>query len=298
MTIVPAGVGATVNPNRRPTRVPASQVARSLWSMCGRFVSSSPPDELARYFDVDATAEQVLDQEPNYNTAPTNDVFVVYEDGSSRRLDSFRWGLIPRWAKDPSIGNRMINARAETVATKGAFKSALAKRRCIIPVDGFYEWRKVPGQKTKQPFFIHRPDGEPFAFAGLWEEWTGSPGGKKGTGNGADADEAGEAGDANDAGDEPAPITIRSATIITGTPNEKMAEIHDRMPIILPPSAWDAWLSPDENDLDTLGKFLVPAPASLIEFHPISTEVNNVRNKGEHLTHEVDPTTGEVIGET
>src|SRR6478752_3997269 len=176
--------------------------------MCGRFVSSSPPDELARYFDVDQTSEQVLDQEPNFNTAPTNDIFVVYEDGSSRRLDAFRWGLVPRWAKDPSIGNRMINARAETVATKNAFKSALAKRRCIIPVDGFFEWKKIPGQKAKQPYFIQRPDGEPFAFAGLWEEWTGSPGARKGS-----ADDAGSGG-TDGAADEESPITIRSATII------------------------------------------------------------------------------------
>ncbi len=245
--------------------------------MCGRFVSSSPPDELARYFDVDEMSEQVLEQPPNFNTAPTNDIFVVYEDGDTRRMDSFHWGLVPRWAKEMKIGNRMINARAETVSTKNAFKSALAKRRCIIPVDGFYEWKKVPGQKNKQPYFIQRPDGEPYAFAGLWEEWKGPERGVKGD---------------PDAGEE---VTIRSATIITGAANSKMAELHDRMPIILPPTEWATWLSPEEHDLETLGKLLVPAPPELVGFHPVSVEVNNVRNKGEQLTDQVDPATGEVL---
>ena len=127
--------------------------------MCGRFVSSSTPDQIATYLDVDAVEEQLLDRGPNYNTAPTTPVFVVYEDGTSRHLDAFRWGLVPFWAKDPSIGNRMINARAETVAEKSAFKRSLARKRCIVPADGFYEWTTEPGTKKKQPYFIHRPDG-------------------------------------------------------------------------------------------------------------------------------------------
>ena len=180
--------------------------------MCGRFVSSSPPDEIARYFDVDQTSEQALEHQPNYNTAPTTDVFVVYEDGSTRRLDAFHWGLVPRWAKDISVGNRMINARAEPVATTPAFRHAFAKKRCIVPVDGFYEWKAPPpGEKRKQPFFIHRPDGEPYAFAGLWEQWKGP---------GTDGDE----------------VTVRSATIIPGAANQAMSATHDRMPVILPPA--------------------------------------------------------------
>jgi putative SOS response-associated peptidase YedK len=248
--------------------------------MCGLFVSSSPPDEIARYFDVDQTAEQVLEQRPNYNTAPTTDVFVVYEDGATRRLDTFHWGLVPGWAKDLSVGNRMINARAETVASKPAFRRAFAKRRCILPVDGFYEWKAVPGQKRKQPYFIHRPDGEPYAFAGLWEQWRGTlPTG--GPGVPEDADDVAE-----DTGEE---VTVRSVTIITGAANEPMSEIHDRMPVILPPSAWAQWLSPEEHDVEALGRFLVPAPPELITFHPVSTDVNSVRNKGEYLVDEVDP---------
>jgi len=236
---------------------------RTVTAMCGRFVSSSAPDEIARYFDADETSEQALEHQPNFNTAPTTDVFVVYQDGATRRLDAFHWGLVPRWAKDLSIGNRMINARAETVASKPSFRSAFAKRRCIVPVDGFYEWKAPPpGEKKKQPYFIHRPDGEPYAFAGLWEQWKGP-----------DRD-----------GSE---VTVRSTTIITCGANDAMSAIHDRMPVILPPSEWATWLAPEVADTDLLGKFLVPAPDGLITMHPVSTDVNSVRNKGDHLTAEI-----------
>jgi putative SOS response-associated peptidase YedK len=230
--------------------------------MCGRFVSSSPPDELAKYFDVEAVAEAVL--EPSFNVAPSQDVYVVVETGGVRRLDTFRWGLVPFWAKDPSTGNKMINARAETVAEKNAYKHAFKKRRCIIPVDGFYEWKKVPGQKAKQPYFIHRADGEPMAFAGLWEIWR-------------PADDVERTSD-----------PLRSCTIITGQPNEKVADIHDRMPVMLPPGAWAEWLDPENDDVDTLGKLLVPAPASLIALQPVSRAVNNVREKGPELIEPVE----------
>jgi putative SOS response-associated peptidase YedK len=153
----------------------------------------------------------------------------------------------------------MINARAESLADKNAYKRAFKKRRCIIPVDGFYEWRKVPGQKAKQPYFIRRTDGEPMAIAGLWEVWRPE--------------------DDVDRTTDP----LRSCTIITGAPNEKMADIHDRMPVILPPSAWAQWLDRENDDLETLGKLLVPAPASIIEVHPVSRAVNNVRENGPEL---------------
>jgi putative SOS response-associated peptidase YedK len=227
--------------------------------MCGRFVSSSPPDQIAKYFGVEEVSETLL--EPNFNVAPSLDVYTVLETGGVRRLEPIHWGLVPIWAKDMKVGNRMINARAETLAEKNAYKRAFKKRRCIIPADGFYEWKKTEGQKKKQPYFIHRPDDEPFAFAGLWEVWR--PEGSE---------------------DE-----LVSCTILTGDPNDKMAEIHDRMPIMLPPDAWDAWLDRDNQDTDLLGKFLVPAPSSLITFHPVSTEVNNARNQGEHLMDEIDP---------
>ena len=227
--------------------------------MCGRFVSATPPDQVAAYFDAEAP-EALL--EPRYNVAPTTDVYAVLSDGSARHVDAFHWGLIPRWAKEAKIGSKMINARAETLATKGAYKSAFQRRRCIVPADGFYEWQKRPGTKAKLPYFIQRPDGEPYALAGLWEVWKGP-----------------------DGDGEP----LRSCTIITTTPNDEMAKIHDRMPVILPPDAWDTWLDREEQDLDLLGKLLVPAPSHLTTMRPISTQVNNVRNDGPELTHEIDP---------
>jgi putative SOS response-associated peptidase YedK len=239
--------------------------------MCGRFVSSSPPDELAKYFAVEDVAEQVL--EPSYNVAPTRDVYVVFETGGVRRLDAFHWGLVPFWAKDPSVGNKMINARADSVTSKNTYKRAFAKRRCLIPADGFYEWRTVPGQKAKQPYYIERTDGEPLAFAGLWELWRPK-----------DAPE----------GDDSQ--LLRSCTIITGEPNEKMAAIHDRMPVMLPPSAWSAWLDPTNDELETLGKLLVPAPSDLMTIHPVSTAVNNVRNDGPELTDPADPEAATELG--
>ncbi len=239
--------------------------------MCGRFVSSSPPDQIAAYFDVDSVAEQLIDRGPNFNTAPTTEVIVVHTDGSTRRLDAFRWGLVPSWAKDISIGSRMINARAETVASKPAFRRAFAGRRCIIPADGFYEWKADPTQpRKKQPYFIHRPDGEPYAFAGIWERWKGV------------------AGQAEEGEAEP----LRSCSIITTSANQRMSELHDRMPVILPSSAWETWLDPEQHDTDLLGALLVPAPDELITFHAVSTEVNNARNKGEHLVDVVDPSAG------
>ena len=195
--------------------------------MCGRFVSATPPDQIARYFDA-AAPEAAL--EPGYNVAPTNDVYVVLADGSTRRVTPMHWGLVPRWAKDPSIGNKMINARAETLAEKNAYKSAFAKRRCIIPADGFYEWKAVPGQKRKQPMYIHGVPGEPLAFAGLWEIWKDP--------NATEAERAEGGG------------VLRSCTIITGPPNDKVAPIHDRMPVILPREAWAEWLDPAPGDVD------------------------------------------------
>ncbi|MGH9274013.1 MAG: SOS response-associated peptidase [Acidimicrobiales bacterium] len=230
--------------------------------MCGRYVSATPPDQIAAYFEAEAP-EALL--EASYNVPPTSDVYAVLSDGSTRHLDAFHWGLVPLWAKDPKIGSKMINARAETLAEKNAFKSAFKRRRCLIPADGFYEWRKdpdAPPKAKKQPYFIHSPDGEPYAFAGLWEVWRGP-----------------------NRDQEP----LRSCTIITTTPNEPMAAIHDRMPVILPRSAWATWLDRDLDDLELLGKLLVPAPSEIITMHTVSTEVNNVRNNAPHLVDEAPP---------
>jgi putative SOS response-associated peptidase YedK len=240
--------------------------------MCGRFVSASPPDEIAKYFDADETALPEL--EPSYNVAPTNDVYAVAVDGDIRKVEAFHWGLVPSWAKDPKIGSKMINARSEGIATKNAYRAAFKRRRCIIPADGFYEWKKLPETKKKQPYYIHRPNGEPLAFAGLWEIWRGPDKAKD------------KEADGRSASDEP---PLRSCTIITTSANETMAPLHDRMPVILPPSMWEPWLDPGNDDLDTLGKLLVPAPANVITTYPVSTEVNMVRNKGAELITPVDP---------
>ena len=238
--------------------------------MCGRFVSTTPPDQLATYFGAEQLGETLL--EPSYNVAPTNQVWTVLEDAGTRVLDTARWGLIPFWAKDAKIGNKMINARAETVATKNAFRKAFQRQRCIIPVDSFYEWVKLEGEDNKTPMRIHRVDGAPFALAGLWETWR-------------DPDHDGE--------------LVRSCTIITGTPNHKIAPIHNRMPVMLPPSAWDEWLDRDRRDPEDLERFLVPAPAELMDFHPVSTAVNNPRTKGPELIEpvEIDAAIPESAGE-
>ena len=236
--------------------------------MCGRFVSSTPPDQLAKYFGAETPATEGF-VEANHNVAPTQAVFTVYEDGGVRRLDTFHWGLVPFWAKDPTIGNRMINARAESLAEKNSFKRPFARKRCIIPADGFYEWKKIEGQKKKQPMYMTRVDDAPFAFAGLWEVWK----------------------DPDHTDDDGEPMELHSCTIITGEPNELVAEVHDRMPVMLPPDTWDVWLDRDNHDIDALGKLLVPAPSRLIRLHPVSTEVNNVRNNGPHLIEEADPLT-------
>ncbi len=229
--------------------------------MCGRFVSSSPPDELAAYFGVDQVAETVL--QPNYNVAPTQDVYAVVEDEDTRHLDAFFWGLVPSWAKDAKIGSRMINARAETLAEKNAYKSSFAKRRCLIPADGFYEWKKLgPGKKPKkQPMFVRRADGAPLAFAGLWSVWRGP-----------------------DQDQEP----LRSVTIVTTTPNTTMVGVHDRMPVIVPEADWGSWLDRDDHDLAALQELLVPASDELLVIHPVSTQVNNVRHNGPDLLEPVD----------
>ncbi|MEM7323076.1 MAG: SOS response-associated peptidase [Actinomycetota bacterium] len=227
--------------------------------MCGRFVSASPPDELAAYF---GAAEPEGGLEPNFNVAPTNEVYAVRASDGNRMMAALRWGLVPFWAKDLKIGSRMINARSETVADKPAFRKAFQSRRCLIPADGFYEWAKVAGQKAKQPYFIHRTDGEPIVFAGMWERW------KPRLEDGKTIDE-----DAD---------VIETCTILTCGPNETMATIHDRMPVLLPPAVWDDWLS-GETPMDYISSLMKPAPDDLLTLVPVSTAVNNVRNKGEEL---------------
>ncbi len=231
--------------------------------MCGRFVSTAPPADLAAHFGAAVAPEASL--EPNWNVAPTQDVWAVVADGQGdRHLDAFFWGLVPSWAKDVKVGSRMINARGETLAEKPAFRKPFATRRCIVPAAGFYEWKRLGPQKRppKQPMFIARADGAPLAFAGLWSVWRGPD------------------------GEQP---PLRSLTIVTTSPNATMAPIHDRMPVVLPEDAWARWLDPDDHDVEGLGGLLVPAPDDLLHVHPVGDAVGNVRNNGPELLEPVEP---------
>jgi len=208
--------------------------------VCGRFTLTTNLGAIAARFGVARFLEEVG---PRYNIAPTQTVIVVNDDGT-RHLAHMQWGLIPSWAKDPTIGNRMINARAETVATKPAFRVALRKRRCLIPADGFYEWQPVG--RRKQPVYITLKTREPFSFAGLWAAWT-APDGKD----------------------------IKTCTIITTEANDLLTSIHDRMPVILTREAERVWLDPTIQDRAQLLPLLTPYPSEEMETYPVSTWVNN-----------------------
>jgi putative SOS response-associated peptidase YedK len=240
--------------------------------MCGRFVSSSSAERIADYFGASFDPETTLPA--NYNTAPTNDVYgVVAGPDGQPQLQVFHWGLVPVWAKDVKISSKMINARAETIAEKSAFKSVFKKHRVIIPMDGFYEWAQgsegavltKAGKPSKQPMFIHRLDGEPLAVAGLWTTWRDKTAG-------------------------PDAPWLHSCTIVTTAANATMAPVHDRMPVLLPAASWQEWLDPANNDTDSLQRLLVPAPDNLLTMQKVSTEVNNVRNKGAEL---IEPAAGD-----
>ena len=248
--------------------------------MCGRFVSTSPPDQVAAFFGADVAVE-TLGQ--NFNVAPTHDVYgaVAQRDDpdGAPRIEAFHWGLIPSWAKDRKIASRMINARSETLAEKPAFKGLFKKKRLLIPMDGFYEWKAgsadgpltAKGKPAKQPMFIHRRDGEPLAVAGLWSAWKDP-----------------EATDGDDL-----PMWLHSATVITTAANDTMTPVHDRMPVLVPASRWAEWLDPTNDDVESLSTlFDMSADTSLV-MHPVSTEVNSVRNNRAELIEEIDPVSSE-----
>ena len=208
--------------------------------MCGRFTLTADAETLQKTFLLESAPP---DLRPRYNIAPTQPVAVVVERNGKRQLDTFHWGLIPAWAKERSIGNRMINARGETVAEKPSFKRPLKNQRCLVLANGFYEWRKTPGGKV--PLYIHLKDHQPFAFAGLWERWQ-----------------------------DPNGETIFSCTIITTTPNELVAPIHNRMPVVLPQTAHDLWLDPEQQSPDRLLPLLHPYPAAEMRAYVVSKLVN------------------------
>jgi putative SOS response-associated peptidase YedK len=211
--------------------------------MCGRFTLTANKEAIQQEFGVDDFAVDVV---PRYNIAPTQPVAVVL-GGNDRRLEAFQWGLIPFWAKTPAIGNRMINARAETLAEKPSFKNSLRRKRCLVLADGFYEWRKDETGKT--PVYIHLASRRPFAFAGLWDTWVPKQGGP-----------------------------LQSCTIITTRPNEFMVPIHNRMPVILTSEAIDIWLNPDETEPETLLPLLQPFASELMDGYAVSRLVNSPAN--------------------
>jgi putative SOS response-associated peptidase YedK len=223
--------------------------------MCGRFTLRTPLTVLAEQFlfDLSKLPADVLAR-PRFNIAPTQEIAAVRQPaaGPPRELALLHWGLIPSWAKDMKMASSMINARSETIAEKPAFRTALARRRCLILSDGFYEWKKEGKQKL--PYYFQLADGRPFAFAGLWERWRGGP----------------------NAGIDAGP-PVESATIITTTANELCKPYHDRMPVILHPSDYELWLNPEVTDTREL-PLLSPLPACEMQSRPVNPRVNNVRN--------------------
>ncbi len=213
--------------------------------MCGRFALSLDPADLADAFPEFAFPPGIV---PRFNIAPTQPILALPNDGR-HQADFFLWGLIPPWAKEASIGARLINARAETLAEKPAFRAAYRYRRCLIFADAFFEWQARPGTKTKVPHLIRLKSGAPFAFAGLWETWQPADGSQ-----------------------------VRSATIITTAPNELVAPIHNRMPVILPPDAYAQWLDPAPLPPAVLQQLLAPYPADEMTAWPLSTQVNDPAN--------------------
>lgn len=259
--------------------------------MCGRYASTKAPVDLAEEFTaVDAVTEKAGERAPDYNVAPTRDVVAVVArhprdaegtpdpDTTERSLRLVRWGLVPSWAKDPSAGARMINARSETAGEKPAFRRALAARRCLLPADGWYEWQRRAATKdhkaSKQPYLTRYADGRSLAMAGLWEFWR--PG----------KDAAGELV-------EKYPDGLVTATVLTSEAVGPLAQVHDRMPLVLPPDAWAAWLDPDTDATDPeVARWLSPPSPELVgtlEIVPVSDKVNSVRNNGAELLEALDP---------
>lgn len=232
--------------------------------MCGRVTLTSSAREIADQFALDAGSE-LPELSPRYNVAPSQEIATVLEDEAGRRvLASLRWGLVPGWAEDPAIGNRLINARAESVATKPAFREALRRRRCLVPVDGFYEWSGRGAER--RPYVFRRPDGRLLGVAGLYERWLG---------------EGGE--------------VVDSCTLITTQANATLAPFHDRMPVLLAAESYDRWLDRDQRKGESLQDLLVPCAPDWLEPSPVSSRINNVRND-DPACLVPEPVTGNLFG--
>ena len=225
--------------------------------MCGRFDQHSPIETLQQAFNID-TIES--DATPNYNIAPTQEILSILKHNDQNHLVRIHWGLVPFWAKDIKFGSRMINARAETVADKPAFRNAFKKRRCLIIADGFYEWKGKEGHK--QPYYITIPSGKPFAFGGLWETWH------------------------NKEGDEES--VYRSCTIITAAASESLKNLHHRMPVILLPEYHDRWLNPETQDPKELRDILKDGSIRDMQYYPVSKHVNSPKNNDPTCIEPID----------
>ncbi|HEY8845984.1 MAG TPA: SOS response-associated peptidase [Candidatus Limnocylindrales bacterium] len=218
--------------------------------MCGRFSQQRPASELAEIFAAEPLADELG---PRFNVAPTDDALVVVQRDDRRAITAYRWGLIPHWADSSKVGSRMFNARAETLTSSPAFRDALRRKRCLVPVDGFYEWKREGTRR--QPFLIAQADGRPLALAGLWSGWR----------------------------DPAADRVIRTFTIVTAGPNAQVAELHDRMPVVVPEEAWSTWLDPGLDDSAELQGLLQPNEAVDLRILAVSRLVNDVRNDGPEL---------------
>lgn len=262
--------------------------------MCGRIALYTTPERLSRIFDAELALGIDPDGRPSYNIPPTRSILGIVarptdantehpdvEDAelpaTKRTIDLFRWGLIPSWAKDASMGNRLFNARSETVATKPSFRSAFASRRLAVPADGFYEWGQGEG-KQRQPHYFQRADGDPLALAGLWERWR-LPGQDAFGREGIEHDEHGNR-----------PEFLYTCTIITTSAGPDMDGIHPRMPVVLETWMLDGWLDPDNHDRDELEVLLQPPPSNTLNHHPVDARVGNVRNDGPELVEARPPT--------
>ena len=231
--------------------------------MCGRFSQQRPASELAEIFAAEPLAD---DPGPRWNVAPTDDALVVVQRDDRRAITAYRWGLIPHWADAAKVGSRMFNARAETLTSSPAFRDAFRRKRCLVPVDGFYEWHRAGAHR--QPFAIARADGRPLALAGLWSGWR----------------------------DPAADRVVRTFTIVTSGPNEQIAGLHDRMPVVVPDDAWGRWLDPELADPGELVGLFEPTDEVALRIWPVSPLVNNVRNDGPELFDEVAPLTVAAAG--
>jgi putative SOS response-associated peptidase YedK len=222
--------------------------------MCGRYAITSAPEAIRRLFGY----PEQPNFPPRYNVAPTQPVPIVRFHESRRQFALVRWGLIPSWVKDPRSFSLLINARGESVADKPAFRNAMRRRRCLFPADGFYEWKQAGDRKT--PYYIHLAGGGPMALAGLWEAWTG-PNGEE----------------------------METAAIVTTRANGTLASLHDRMPVIVAPDAFELWLDSANVDATTAAALIAPAPDDLLALHPVSSAVNRTVNDGPQLIEPVAP---------